>query len=471
MSVATQSSTRASATRFDNRLVEDLRSRLTGELITATSPGYDEARLPFSFLVDPRPLAIVQAANDDDIVAAIDFARDYDLPLTVRGGGHGLRMDSMVDDAIAIDLSHMKAVQIDPEERIARVQGGATSGDLTDAAHEHGLALSTGDTASVGLGGLVTGGGIGFMVRKYGLAIDNLLSARVVTASGEIMIASETENPDLFWAIRGGGGNFGVVSEFTFRLAPVEQVLGGELILPASHDVIRGYLDYLVAAPEELTVIAHLMRVPPLPNVPEPMVGKLVLSMFVTWAGDETAGERALAPLRALATPLVDTIKLIPYRAMYDLTAHQSQRQGISVRSMFADSISHGAIDQMLAAMDRPTPPISVVQLRGLGGAVSRVSSEATAFAHRRQPYFVSVLSLWMNPADDAAPHQDWVESLWQAIRHEGSGAYVNFLAAEGDERIREAYPDETYTRLAEIKRRYDPENLFQFNQNIPPRA
>ena len=228
-------------------------------------------------MVDRRPLAIVRAANAQDVAEAVSFARDHALPLAVRSGGHSLAHHSMIDGAIVVDLSGMKRVSIDPEARIARVQAGATSGDLAGPAHAHGLALSTGDTSSVGMGGLTTGGGIGFMARKYGLAIDNLLSAQVVTADGEIVTASADEHPDLFWAIRGGGGNFGIVTEFKFRLAPVGQILGGDLLLPASREVLRGYLDYAASAPDDLTTIANLMHAPPAPFVPPERVGELVL--------------------------------------------------------------------------------------------------------------------------------------------------------------------------------------------------
>jgi FAD/FMN-containing dehydrogenase len=352
------------------------------------------------------------------------------------------------------------------------VQAGATSGDLAGPAHDFGLALSTGDTSSVGLGGLTTGGGIGLMVRKHGLTIDNLLSARVVTADGEIVTATAAEHPDLFWAIRGGGGNFGVVTDFKFRLAPVRQVLGGQLLLPASREVIRGYLDSVASAPDELTTIASLMHAPSAPFVPPERVGELVLSILVCWAGGVDEGGRALAPLRALAAPVADTVSLIPYPAMYAITADYATPFGRPLRSTFADKLSDQALDAALAAMRQTTSPFSLVEFRGLGGAMARVGSDKTAFAHRDKRYFVSIIGVWLDAAEDAAEHRAWVESLWQEVREEGAGVYVNFLDEdEGKERILDAYPVATVARLAEIKGRYDPQNLFTFNHNIRPRT
>jgi FAD/FMN-containing dehydrogenase len=450
--------------------LETLRAALSGELITAEHERYDALRQVQEMTVDRRPLAIVRAADERDVAAAVRFAVEQGSPLAVRSGGHSLARLSVIDDALVVDLAALKRVSIDPGARTARVQAGATSGDLAGPAHEFGLALSTGDTATVGMGGLTTGGGIGFMVRKYGLAIDNLLSARVVTAEGEIVTASPSEHPDLFWALRGGGGNFGIVTEFTYRLAPVNQVLGGELLLPASREVLRGYLEYTASAPDELTTIANVMQAPPAPQVPPERVGELVLSIFVCWTGSLKAGEQALAPLRALARPVADTVGPIPYPRIYSFTAHQEVRHGWAIRSMFADALSDATLDAALAAIAQASSPYSLIQFRGLGGAMRRVGPDETAFAHRDQRYFVAVIGAWLDPAEEPAVHQAWTSSLWQQIRHEGRGVYVNFLEADEEPaRLGEAYPAATLARLAVIKRRYDPRNLFRFNQNIRP--
>ena len=451
--------------------LDALRGRLVGRLLTADSPEFDTARSTLYITMDRRPLAIVRATNAEDVAAAVDFARDNALPLAVRSGGHSLAHHSVIDGGVVVDFSEMKRVTVDPEARVARVQPGATSGDLAGPANAHGLALTTGDTHSVGMGGLVTGGGIGFMVRKYGLAIDNLLEVQVVTAEGKIVTASVDENPELFWAIRGGGGNFGIVVEFTFQLAPVDQVLGGALVLPATREVIRGYLEYSASAPDDLTTIANLMHAPPTPFIPEARVGELVLTILLVWTGGAEEGERALAPLRALETPVADVVGPMPYPAIYEFTAHQAAPHGASIRMMFADELSDDAIDASLAAMERSSSPYSLVQIRGLGGAYARVSNDATAFAHRDRRYFVAVIGIWLDPAEEVARHEAWTASLWETLRQEGSGVYVNFLENEGADRVREAYPGITLDRLEAVKGQYDPDNLFRFNQNISPKS
>ncbi|MDQ3524733.1 MAG: FAD-binding oxidoreductase [Chloroflexota bacterium] len=471
MTVATLLSAPATSLASLDSQLNELRSRLSGQLLTADRVGYDDARKTLYVTLDRYPLAIVRATNARDVAAAVDFARSNAIPLAVRSGGHSISHLSVIDDAIVVDLSGMKGVSIDPETRIARVQPGATSGDLAGPAHAHGLALTTGDTHSVGMGGLVTGGGIGFMARKYGLTIDSLLAAQVVTAAGEIVTASEMSHPDLFWAIRGGGGNVGIVTEFTFRLAPVGQILGGELMLPANREVLRGYLDYVTTAPDDLTTIANMWHAPPFPYVPEARVGEMVLSIYVCWTGSIAEGERALAPLRALAEPVADLVSPIPYPAIYDFTAFAAAPHAASIRTMFADDLSDASVDAVLAAMQHSSSPSSIVQFRGLGGAISRIAPDATAFAHRDRRYFVAIINVWLDATEDEKVHQAWTESLWDTIRHDGKGVYVNFLENEGADRVREAYPGATYERLGVIKRQYDPDNLFRFNQNVLPKA
>lgn len=449
--------------------VNALRAQLDGSLITSDEPEYDRARATVAITVNRRPLAIVRVATELDVSRAVTFAREAGVPLSVRSGGHSLGHYSVIDGAVVVDFSEMKGVRVDPVARIARVQAGATSGDLAGPANEHGLALSTGDTHSVGMGGLTTGGGIGFMVRTSGLAIDNLLSARVVLADGSIVTTSAIERPDLFWAIRGGGGNFGIITEFTFRLAPVGQVLGGDLILPATREVLRGYMEYTVNAPEELTTIAGILVAPPLPHVPEEWIGELVFWILAVWTGDPEEGEKAMAPLRALATPIADSMHLMPYPEIYKYTEHIAEPHGASIRMMFADDLSDQALDASLDAMRNTSSPFSLIQLRGLGGAMANVDANETAFAHRDRKFFYAIINVWLDPSEDKSIHAAWTNQLWEKVRHEGNGVYVNFLEIEGTERIRDAYPEATYARLAEIKRLYDPENLFRYNQNIPP--
>jgi len=453
----------------DAAWIERLRAQLAGQLITSDSVEFDAARAVRDIMLERRPLAIVRPATAEDVAEVVRVARAYDLPLAIRSGGHSIARYGTIDGAIVIDLSDMKRIDVNPLTRTASVQAGNTSGDLAGPAAVHGLALSTGDTASVGFGGLTTGGGIGYMVRKYGLTIDNLLAAQVVTADGVIVTASATEHPELFWAIRGGGGNFGIITEFTFRLAPVPQILGGLLMLPATREVIRAYLEYAVAAPDDLTTLADVMLAPPFPFVPQEYVGQPVLSILVCWTGSEEEGERVLAPLRALATPVADLVSPIPYPDIYNFTEHLTHPFGWSIRSMFANELSDATLDAALDALRDTTSPFNLFHLRPLGGAMFRVSPGATAFAHRHQRYFVAVIGVWLDPNEDESLHQGWVKSLWQTIRHEADGVYVNFLEQEGEDRIHDAYPPATYARLAEVKRRYDPDNVFRFNQNINP--
>lgn len=451
--------------------IDLLRERVRGAIFTDHDAGYETVRKPSLLFPNPRPYAIVQTETVADIVTTVDFAREIGFPLAVRSGGHSLSGFGNVDDGIVIDLSRMKQIELDPATGVARVQAGAITQDVVAAASPYGLVLSTGDSATVGLGGLATGGGIGFLVRKYGLTIDSLLSAEVVLADGRVVTVSEKEHPSLFWAIRGGGSNVGIVTEFTFQLARVDTVLGGALILPATRETVRGYLDYSVTAPDGLTTIANIMHAPPAPFIPGDQVGEVVLIILTVWDGDRGEGDQALAPLRALATPIADTIHPVPYAEMYRYTAEQNASHGVATRMMFADTLSDRAIDEMLAAVAVSTSPFGLVQLRGLGGAMARVDTEATAFAHRQRAYFVAILGIWMDPAADPAPHRNWTEKLWSRIRSEGMGAYVNFLESEGEDRTRDAYPAETYRRLALIKQVYDPKNFFQRNQNIRPRG
>jgi FAD/FMN-containing dehydrogenase len=341
--------------------IQQFEARIAGEVVLPESIGYEAARLTQNREYDRYPAMIVRAANAADVARSVSFARAHGLQLAVKSGGHSVASHSMIDNALVVDLAGMKRVVVEPEARIARVQAGATSGDLVAAASEHGLAVSTGDTASVGMGGLVTGGGIGFMVRKYGLTIDSLISAQVVTAAGDIVTANAMEHADLFWAIRGGGGNFGIVTEFMFRLAPVGLVLGGVLMLPASREVIRGYLECAAAAPDGLSTIANLGFAPPAPFVPQERVGELVLTILACWTGEIAEGEAALAPLRALATPVAEAITPLPYAMMYTLTEHQNAPHASAIRSMFADELSDAAIDAMLAAYQHPSTPFSAV--------------------------------------------------------------------------------------------------------------
>ena len=449
--------------------LESLRRQLSGDILLPGDETYQVARQMISFSHNNFPAVIVKAATNEDVALGVRFAREHGIPLSVRSGGHSVAGHSVIDGAVTIDLTGMKGVTIDPETRLARVQGGARSVDLAWPANQLGLALSTGDTGSVGLGGLVTGGGIGYFVRKYGIAADRLRSATIVTADGDIITASANVNPDLFWAIRGGGGNFGIIVEFEFELVPVETVYAGALILPATREVVRGYLDYAADAPEDLTTIATMVHVPPAPFVPEHRIGESALLILAVFDGDEESGKAAMAPLRALGEPIADTLSMVPYPAIFQYMEWAEAQHGGDIRMLFTDEIPDSTIDDFIDAMDKATSPFAGIHLRGLGGAFARVPRESTAFVHRDRKYFVAILGVYMDPADDPEVHSKWTQDIWSKISHLSQGVYVNFLQDEGESRIRDAYPGIVHERLAAVKAKYDPDNVFRHNQNIRP--
>jgi FAD/FMN-containing dehydrogenase len=448
--------------------LEAFDARLRGSIVLPGSVEYDEARQVKSAQFDRRPVLIVRAADADDVALTIELARESGLPLSVRGGAHSIAGFGTNDGGIVLDLGAMKGLLIDPDARAAWAQPGLTAGEYTVAAAAHGLATPFGDTGSVGIGGLTLGGGIGWLVRKYGLAIDALLAVEIVTAEGRQITASPDSHPDLFWAVRGGGGNFGVVTRFQFRLYPVGEILGGALFLPATADVLRKLVPTAQAAPEELTTISHVMHVPPAPFVPADQVGKLSLVVMFVWSGDPEAGQAALEPFRQLATPLFEAVMAMPYPGIYQMLAEAEKRGYGSHRSRFLTAIDDADVDAILGAMAAPSSPAAMVQIRALGGAMARVPADATAFAHRDAPILVIIITPYEDPATEPE-HAAWTQALHEKLAPNATGVYSNFLESEGDARIRAAYPSGTYERLAEIKGRYDPSNLFRLNQNIRP--
>jgi FAD/FMN-containing dehydrogenase len=446
----------------------DLEANLVGELIRPAHDDYDLARRVRNLSFDRHPSLIARAADAADVIRAVTFARDHQLPLAVRSGGHSLAGHSTVDGGLVLDLSRMRGLSIDPERRIAWAQPGLTWGDYAGAAQAYGLATSAGDTSTVGVGGLTLGGGIGWMVRKHGLTVDNLLSVELAMADGRLLPASADEQPDLFWAVRGGGGNFGVATAFQFQLRPAGIVLGGATIYPATVKVLREWADFVVQAPDELTSIVFVMPAPPAPFVPEEQVGKLVALIGVMYAGDLTTGNRAIEPLRQLggSHPIADITAPMPYPGIFQLTAEATLPGLESVRSGFAGALGDSMLESIVEHGTRM--PGGIIQLRGLGGAMARVPEDATAFAHRDKPYMVTIIGSAKEPAAFER-QRAWTRALWQDLRPGLGGVYVNFLEDEGDSRVREAYTSATYARLAAIKRRYDPTNVFRLNQNIQP--
>jgi FAD/FMN-containing dehydrogenase len=449
--------------------IHKLRTDLGGRVIGPDDPEYDEARQVFYGGFDRHPAAIVRVRDDVDVARVVSLAREAEVELAVRSGGHSIPGHSVSEGGIVIDLADMKALDVDAEGRTAWAQTGLTAGEFTTATHAHGLAIGFGDTGSVGIGGITLGGGVGYLVRKYGLTVDGLLAADVVTADGEIRRVDAEHEPDLFWAIRGGGGNFGVATRFRFALHELDTVVGGMLLLPATAETIAGFMAGAAAAPEELSSIANVMPAPPMPFVPEEAHGKLVIMGLMTYAGDTEAGQRALAPFRALAEPIADMLRPMPYPEIYP-PEEEGYHPIATARTMFLDTIGRPEAETILEHLGTSTAMMGVAQLRTLGGAMARVPVEATAFAHRQSEIMVNVAALYERP-DEIAVHGPWVEGFAAALHQSDDGAYVNFLGDEGEERVRAAYPGSTWDRLTQIKARYDPSNLFRLNQNIPPKG
>jgi FAD/FMN-containing dehydrogenase len=397
----------------------------------------------------------------------VRLAAEHGIELAVRSGGHSGAGHGTVDGGLVIDVRDLDAIEIDPEARVAWAGSGVTAAAFTEAAGAHGLAVGFGDTGSVGLGGLTLGGGIGYLVRKLGLTIDALLAADVVTADGQLRRTSAESEPDLFWAIRGGGGNFGVVTRFQFRLAEVPAAYGGILILPATPDVLVGYLERSAAAPEELSSILNVMPAPPMPGVPEAIVGQVVGMAIMCYAGDPEAGERALVPFRALAEPIADMLRPMSYPEIY-FPDDPDYRPLAEARTLFIDRVDRPTAEVIVERLQASDAAMRAVQIRPLGGAMARVPNDATAFAHRQSEIMVNVASFYEGEADRPR-RAAWVTDLADALRQSDEGAYVNFLVDEGPERVRAAYPGPTWDRLRAIKAGYDPGNLFHLNQNIPP--
>jgi FAD/FMN-containing dehydrogenase len=447
--------------------IPELRNAVHGRVIAPDDAEYDEARTVVSGAIDRRPAVIVRVADPSDVQYVVNLARETGLPLAVRCGGHSGAGHSVVDDGIVLDLRDLKGLDIDVAGRTAWADAGLTAGEYSTAVAAHGLATGFGDTGSVGLGGITLGGGVGYLVRKHGLTIDSLLAADVVTADGQLLRVDAQHHPDLFWAIRGGGGNFGVATRFKFRLHPVESVVGGMLILPATADTIAGFIAAAEAAPDELSSIANVMPCPPMPFVPEEQHGKVVIFALMAYAGETGAGERAIAPFRALATPIADLLKEQPYPDMFPPDDDEYHPTAIA-RTMFIDKVDHDVAETIMEFLGASDASMRVAQLRVLGGEMARIPNDATAFAHRTSRIMVAVAAFYEGPADKLV-REAWVAEFSAALHQGDTGAYVNFLNDEGETRVRAAYPGTTWDRLAEIKGRYDPTNLFRLNQNIPP--
>ncbi|HYK96351.1 MAG TPA: FAD-binding oxidoreductase [Candidatus Dormibacteraeota bacterium] len=462
------------ATRSIDELLEDLRGRLAGRIIEPGDADYEAARTVMYGGIDRHPRAIVRVASDADVQAVVNLAREANIELAVRGGGHSVKGDCSTEGGIGLDLHDRKRIDLDPTAKTVWAETGLTAEELCTAVAEHGFVLGFGDTGSVGIGGITLGGGVGYLVRKLGLTIDSLLAADVVTADGQLHRIDPDHEPDLFWAIRGGGGNFGVATRFQYRLAVVPSVVGGMLVLPATAETVERYMALSEAAPEELSSIANVMPCPPFPFADEHWHGKIVIFAFMCFAGDVAAGAAALAPFRDVAqlggldAPIVDQVHPIAYPEMYAPEDPDYHPTAVAL-NLFLDRFDRAIAEAIMDRLERSDASVRVAQLRVLGGAAARVPIDATAYAHRDRAIMVNIASFYEGE-EDRARRLAWVEELTGAIRRSGDeAAYVNFIADEGPARVRAAYPHGAYERLAEIKRRYDPTNLFRLNQNIPP--
>jgi len=443
--------------------IEDLKARARGELILPKDDAYDDARRIWNGMIDAHPGAILRCSGVADVVEAVNFARENHWLVAVRGGGHNAAGLAVCDDGLVIDLSRMRSVRVNPAARTARAEAGATWGDFDRETELHGLATTGGAISTTGIAGLTLGGGLGWLMRSYGLSCDNLLSVDVVTARGDVVTASATENPDLFWGVRGGGGNFGVVTSFEYQLHPVGTVLAGMLVHPIDKagEMLHFYREFNETAPDELTVFAGLMSMPD---------GARVAALLLAYNGPPEEGEELVRPLRDFGPPLADQVGPMAYTRLQTLL-DEGFPAGLQVywRSNFLKGLPDEAIDELTQQFARVTSPLSVLMLERFGGAVSRVEPDATAYNHRNAEYNLAVIGRWADPKE-AERHIAWTRAAHEAMERFGTGGvYVNYLGEEGDQRVRAAYGESKYERLVSLKNRYDPENLFRCNQNIKP--
>lgn len=453
--------------------IDGLAASCRGAILRPEDDGYDDARAIWNGAIDRRPSVIVRCAGPDDVREAIRFARTHDLPVAVRAGGHGVAGTALCDDGLVIDLSAMKGMQVDAHARTARAEPGLLWGEFDQETQACGLATPGGVITHTGISGLTLGGGIGWLMRKHGLTCDNLVSCDVVTADGDLVRASGEENAELFWGLKGGGGNFGVVTNFEYRLHPVgPQVLAGLVLHPAERaaEVLRFYRDYVAAAPDELTTIVYLRHAPPAPFLPQELHGRPVIMIGACYAGDLEEGERVLAPFRAHGEPLIDLIEPRPY-VDHQGTLDASVPHGLHYywKADYLPPLSDAVIDTLVAHAWKAPSLASYTILFHLGGAIRDLDSGAAAFEDRNAEHALNINSVWTGserPEEQIA----WSRNFFEAVHpHSTGGSYMNFLGEEGEDRIRAAYGATKYERLRALKTEYDPENLFRFNQNIRP--
>lgn len=451
--------------------IQDLRSAVRGRVIDAAAPDYEDARRVHNAMIDRRPAAIVRAETVDDVIATVNHARDDGLPLAIRGGGHSVPGFGTVDDGIVVDLTPMQEVTVDPASLTATAQGGATWHGFDEATHAHGLATTGGLVSTTGVAGLTLGGGIGYLVRSAGLSLDNVVAADVVTAEGKVVRASDGEHEDLFWALRGGGGNFGVVTSLTFRLHPVAEVYGGPMFfeLDDAAALLRFFRGFMVTAPEELGMFPAFQIAPPLPFIPEDRHGETFLAMVACWTGPPEQGEAVLKPLHDVAPVVAEHLGVMPYpglnSAFDGLYPNGLQHYW---KTSFATELTDEAIEVHLEHGPNVPSVHSTMHVYAINGAVHRVAPDATAFAHRDATFATNIAGMWPD-AEQNEENIAWVRGYYEALApHSRDGGYVNFMSGDDGDRLRATYAD-NYDRLVDVKRTYDPSNVFRVNQNIAP--
>jgi hypothetical protein len=459
---------------MDTKQIEALRAEIAGPIVTPQDSAYDELRQVFNAMFDRRPAAIVRCTRAADVVAAVNFVRSQGVPFSVKGSGHNVAGLATCEGGVMIDLSLMKGIEVDPERRIARAEPGLTGGELDEATQAHGLATTLGLVSHTGIAGLTLGGGLGWLARKWGLSIDSLVAVEIVTANGELITASESENPDLFWGVRGGGGNFGIVTAFTYRLHPVgPTVLGGMALYPwtEAREIARFFRDYMAKAPDELQAYFSVITAPEAPFLPVEYHGRPIVAIAACHAGTVEEGLNAIEPIRTFRPAIVDFFGAIPYvqhQKLFDASFPVRGRSWF-IKSSFLSAFGDDAVDIFLEGAARFASPFSILFVEPLGGALGRVGPLETAYAHRDAAFGVEIIASWIDPVDTER-NVAWVRDCYDALRPFMSGrAYVNFLTEEGEDQVRAAYPPEVYERLVALKNKYDPENLFSRNQNIKP--
>jgi FAD/FMN-containing dehydrogenase len=453
--------------------MEALAANFEGELIQAQDPSFNAARQIWNGHVQSRPALIARCRGVADVMAAVRFCREHEVPASVRGGGHAVAGHAICEGGVVIDLSAMRGSRVDPLARRIQLEGGCLNAHLDRESQEFGLAATGGIVSHTGIGGLTLGGGLGHLMRKFGLAIDALRSCDVVTADGEFVVAGEQENPELFWGLRGGGGNFGIVTNFTFELQPLGPiVLAGMLAWPMEDapEVLRFLREFIADAPDEVGVMANLRLAPPLPVVPEELHGMPIVALIVTYAGPVDEGRDALAPIQELPTPVVNSLMPKPYVAhqkMFDAALPHGRHY--YWKSHKLGPLTDGIIDTVVDQAAQITSPLSTVPIFCLGGALARLPEESTAFPHRDAAHDINIVASWLPEAVAEADHHiEWVRGFFYALEPYSRGVYVNFTSDDASERVRDAYSEQHWARLTDLKAKYDPTNFFRMNANIP---